>query len=261
MTKSNIYTHFSPDERPFIDQAMDWIRRVGQAHEIKRTDFLDPRQQAILESLVNREHDLQVMLHSGYDEAERKRAWIAHDYVQFDDTDLGIEVLAIKSDDANFAKLEHGDFMGAILGLGLKRDKIGDIHVQEGHCHCLAASETISYLNVHLRQVHRVQVLTDILPLDQLSYTEPRLEPVTFTVPSLRLDAIASDVVRLSRSKIVDRIRAGDCRVNWKVELDPSAAIEVGDMISLRGYGRFKLLELGGRSRKDRIHVTIGKYI
>lgn len=261
MTKANIYTHFSPEERPFIDQALDWIRRAGQAHEVRQTDFLDPRQQHILESLVNREHDLQVMFHGGYDEAERKRAWIAPDYVQLDQVDLGIEVLSITSDDASFAKLEHGDFMGAILGLGLKRDKMGDIHVSEQGCHCLTASETIPYLNVQLRQVHRVHVMTDILPLEQLVYVEPELEESTFTVSSLRLDAIASDAVRLSRSKIVDRIRAGDCRINWKVEIDPSKPVAEGDVISLRGFGRFKLIALGGKSKKDRIYVTIGKYI
>lgn len=261
MTKTNIYTHFSPEERPFIDQALDWIRRAGQAHEIKQTDFLDPRQQHILETLVNREHDVQVMFHGGYEDAERKRAWIAPDYVQLEQVDLSIEVLSIKSDDTNFAKLEHGDFMGAILGLGLKRDKIGDIHVLTDGCHCLAASETISYLNVQLRQVHRVHVMTDILPLEQLNVVEPELEEMTFTVSSLRLDALVSDAVRLSRSKAADRIRAGDCRLNWKVEIDPSKPVEEGDVISLRGFGRFKLIALGGKSKKDRLHVTIGKYI
>ena len=259
--KTDIYAHFHPDERPFIDQAMDWLRSAEQAHELKRTDFLDPRQQFIVQALANRHRDVHLLFNGGYEEAERKRALIAPDYRPLEDEDIGIQVLHVTSDDTKLANLDHGDYMGSILGLGLKRDKIGDIHVLERGCHCLAASETIAYLNIHLRQVHRVNVLTEILPLAQLQAIQPQLEELSFTVSSLRLDAIVSDAVRVSRSKILDPIRAGHCRVNWKVEIDPAKGLQEGDMISLKGFGRFKLLEIGGKSKKDRIYVKIGKYI
>lgn len=261
MDKQDIYIHFQPEERPFIDQVSDWMERVRRSHADRRTDFLDPRQQYIVQSLVNRYADLQVRFDGGYEQAERKRAWIAPDYKMPEEAEFDIAVLAITSSDKRLASLEHGDYMGSILGLGLKRDKIGDIHVLEQGCHCLAASETIDYLNVHLRQVHRVNVWTDVLPLSQLQVSSVELEEMSFTVASLRLDAVISDATRQGRNKVIDPIRAGQCRVNWKVETDPSVLLQEGDLISLKGYGRYKVLEIGGQSRKDRTHVVIGKYI
>lgn len=258
--KQDIYVHFHPDERSFIDQVDDWLQRVRRDHAIKLTDFLDPRQQFIVQSLTNRYDDIQVLFDGGYEDAERKRGWIAPDYRRAEDAEFNISVLSITSNDRKLADLDHGDYMGAILGLGLKRDKIGDIHVLAEGCHCLAADETIDYLDVHLRQVHRVNVLTEIVSINELNVGPVTLDEITFTAPSLRLDAIISEATRQSRSKVMLPIKAGHCRVNWKVETDPAASLSEGDLISLKGFGRYKILTIGGKSRKDRIHISVGKY-
>jgi RNA-binding protein YlmH len=259
--KTEIYSHFHPDERPFIDKVLEWISNAEQAHEVKRTDFLDPRQQFILQTLANSHLDIQLKFNGGYEGAERKRAWIAPDYRVLEEDDFAIQVLSISSDDAKLGSLDHGDYMGSILGLGLKRDKIGDIHVIDQGCHCLAASETIEYLNLQLHQVHRVNVSTEVLTLDKLQCANVVLEEQSFTVASLRLDGIVSDAVRQSRNKIMAPIKSGKCRVNWKVEIDPSKPLKEGDMISLKGFGRFKLLEVSGLTKKGRVHVKIGKFV
>lgn len=256
-----IYEHFRPEERPFIAQVVDWIDQAERSHQPRLTDFLDPRQQEIVRSLVHRQPDVQVEFAGGYAQAERQRAIIAPHYRTLDDEQFALAVLSISSDDVRLAELDHGDYLGAILGLGLKRDKIGDIHVRPSGCHCIAAAETINYLNIHLRQVHRLNVWTEVLPIEELVVVEPDLEKMTFTVASLRLDAVVSEGLRLSRNKVLEPIRAGQCRLNWKIETNPAAQLAEGDMIALKGFGRFKLLEVGGKSRKDRIYVTIGKYI
>ena len=71
------------------------------------------------------------------------------------------------------------------------------------------------------------------------------------TVASLRLDGICADVYRLSRSKVLVPIKAGRCRVNWKVEEDPSKALKAGDVVSIQGFGRFKVLEQDGMTKRD----------
>lgn len=258
---TEIHKHFHPDERPFIDRSLEWILNAEQFHELKRTDFLDPRQQFVLQTLVNRYPDVQLSLNGGYEEAERMRAWIAPDYKNLEEEELGIQVLSITSEDSKLANLNHGDFMGAILSLGIKREKIGDIHVHEQGCHCLAASEIIEYLNLQLQQVHRVYVQTEVLPIEQLQYTKAVLVTMNLTAASLRLDGIVSDVVRMSRAKVIEPIKSGKCRVNWKVEVDPSKLLKEGDIISLKGFGRFKVLEVEGVTKKNRIRVTIGKFV
>lgn len=260
-TSSGFYDHFHPEERAFVDRASEWVERAAEWHEMRLTDFLDPRQAFILTTLVNRRNDVALRLEGGYPGAERCRAIIAPDYRPLDDEPAGIAVLAVTSADQEIAKLDHGDYLGAILGLGIKRDRIGDIHAGANGAHFLVAEEIADYLNIHLRQVHRVHVLTDILPLEQLAVVKPELEEMNFTVASLRLDGICSDVYRISRAKIVDPIRAGRCRVNWKAEEDPSKPLKEGDVVSIKGLGRFKLLEVDGMTKKGRIRVRAGKFI
>ena len=259
--KPDIYVHFHPDEKPFVDRASEWIERAAFAHELKRTDFLDPRQADILISLANRRPEVQVKLFGGYEGAERKRAIVAPDYRMLEDEPEGIALLEVRGSTQGHLELDHGDYLGAMLGLGIKRDRVGDLHIHDEFAHCLVAEEIADYINVHLRQVHRANVFTDIVPLNSLQTAVSAFEELSISVASLRLDGIASDVYRVSRSKIVDPIRAGRCRINWKVEEDPSAPLKEGDVVSMQGLGRFKVLSVEGVTKKGRVRVKVGKFI
>ncbi|OUS76854.1 RNA-binding protein [Paenibacillus sp. MY03] len=258
--KASIYEHFHPEEKTFVDRAVEWVERSAQLHELKRTDFLDPRQAQILSMLAGRNADVTIRLEGGYPEAERRRALIAPDYRSLDDESAAIAVLAVHASGNGHLELDHGDFLGALLGLGIKRDRIGDIHVHESFAHIIVTDEIADYLNNHLRQVHRLAVLTELLPIEKLQALLPKLEEMSLTVASMRLDGIASDVYRISRSKIVDPIKAGRCRVNWKTEEDPSEPLKEGDVVSFKGLGRFKVLEVDGVTKKGRIRLTVGKF-
>ncbi|BFH61499.1 YlmH family RNA-binding protein [Paenibacillus azoreducens] len=259
--KLDIYEHFHPDEREFVDKAWEWIVHAGQFHESRLTDFLDPRQTVILESLANRHPDVQVRFDGGHAEAERCRALIAPDYRDLSSEDMKLKVLRIDSTDQKFLALEHGDYLGSILGLGIKRSKIGDIHVLEDGCHAVVCEEISAFLDMNLNQVHRIHVQSEILPIEQLRISKTSLEMLDITVASLRLDGIASDVYRLSRSKVLVPIRAGRCRVNWKTEEDPSVQLREGDVVSMQGFGRFKVLEAGDVTKKGRYRVRVGKFV
>ncbi|TDF96670.1 RNA-binding protein [Paenibacillus piri] len=259
MSTDNIYSHFHPDEHRFVDKATEWVERAEQ-HATKLTDFLDPRQAFILTTLVNRSADVHIRWEGGHDEAERKRALIAPDYRSLDDEDMGIALIAVTSLDDKLKELDHGDYMGSILALGMKREKIGDIHVTPNGCHFLVASEVADYMRLNLQQVHRVHVQTEQLPIERLQVAATKLEEINLSVASLRLDGIASDVYHLSRAKILIPIKAGRCKVNWKQEEDPSKPLSVGDVVSMQSFGRFKVLDIEGLTKKGRYRVKIGKY-
>ncbi|WP_058301814.1 YlmH family RNA-binding protein [Gorillibacterium timonense] len=253
--------HFHPDERGFADKAEEWIERAAERHTVKVTDFLDPRQAEIVQSLANR-YSGQAALHfnGGYPEAERKRAVLVPDYRDPEAEDAGITILAVTSADDRIASLDHGDYMGALLGLGIKREKVGDFHVRPDGCHVLVAAEIADFLNLQLRQVGRIHVLTDILPLNELQIVRTQLEEMTLSVASMRLDGIVSDVCRLSRAKAQLPIQAGRCRVNWKTEEDPSKPLKAGDTVSVQGFGRFRILS-AEPTKKERFRVKVGKFI
>ena len=261
MPHAEIYEHFHPDEKAFVDRAWEWVERAAERHELRRTDFLDPRQAHILFTLANRHPDAAVRLDGGTANAERRRALIAPEYRELDEEDIGISVLSIASEDRRIAGLDHGDYLGSLLGLGIKRDKIGDLHVRPDGCHALVAEEIGDFLIGHLKQVHRADVTASILPLAALREVVPALDELTLSVASMRLDGIASDVFRLSRAKIVEPIRAGRCRVNWKTVEDPSVLLRADDVVSLKGFGRFRLLAVEGMSKSGRIRVRIGKFV
>ncbi|MFC5467180.1 RNA-binding protein [Cohnella suwonensis] len=261
MPHNEIYEHFHPDEKSFVDRAWEWVERAAERHETKRTDFLDPRQAHILFTLANRHPDAQVHLNGGGTHSERQRAIVAPDYKMLDEEDMGIVVLEITSDDRKIADLDHGDYLGALLGLGIKREKIGDLHVNDEGCHVLIAEEISGFLTGHMKQAHRVDVRTSILPLSALRETKQELEDQVLSVASMRLDGIASDVFRLSRTKILAPIKAGRCRVSWKPVEDPSHSLRVGDVVSMKGFGRFKVLDVEGVSKSGRLRVRIGKFV
>lgn len=261
MMKSAILSHFHPDERVYVLKTAGEIDQVVDRHELRRTDFLDPRQAVIVETLVRRHQDLHVVFYGGYPEAERKRAIIAPDYMRLDPEDAGIKVIDIVSDDVRIADLDHGDYLGALLGLGMKRDKLGDLHVTQSGCQCIIAEEMASFVDLHLKQVHRVTVSTAIVPIDRLCPIIPKREELTFTAASMRLDAIIGDVWRLSRAKSLIPIKAGRCRVNWKVEEDPSCLLKEEDTVSLKGFGRFVLQSVQGETKKGRIRIIVSKFV
>jgi RNA-binding protein YlmH len=261
MVQREIYEHFHPDEKSFVDRASEWVDRAAERHEMKRTDFLDPRQAHILFVLANRHPDVQVMLNGGSAHAERKKAFVAPDYKTLDDEDIGIVVLDISSEDRRIAELDHGDYLGALLGLGIKRDKIGDLHVSEEGCHALIAEEIGDFLIGHMKQAHRIDVIVSIRPLSALREVISKLEEQVLSVASMRLDGVASDVFRLSRTKIIAPIKAGHCRVSWKPVEDPSFQLKTGDIVSMKGFGRFKVIEVEGVSKSGRIRVRIGKFV
>ncbi len=255
-----IYSHFHPDEHRFVDKAAEWVERAQQ-HSVKLTDFLDPRQAFILSTLVNRTMDVQVRFDGGHEHAERRRALVAPDYRVLEDEDMGISLISVTSLDDKLKELDHSDYMGSILALGIKRDKIGDIHVSDQGCHFLVADEVADYMRLNLQQVHRVHVQTELLPMEKLMVADTKLEEIGLSVASLRLDGIVSDVYHLSRAKILIPIKAGRCKVNWKQEEDPSKPLRAGDVVSLQGFGRFKVLEIEGLTKKGRFRVKIGKYV
>jgi len=261
MSHKEIYEHFHPDEKAFVDRAWEWVERAAQRHETKRTDFLDPRQAHVLFTLANRHPDAQVLLAGGSAQAERQRAVIAPDYKDLDGVDMGIAVLDISSDDRRISGLDHGDYLGALLGLGIKRDKIGDLHVSEEGCHALIAEEIGDFIVGHMKQAHRVDVNVTIRSLSELREIQSKLEEQVLSVASMRLDGVASDVFRLSRTKIIAPIKAGRCRVSWKPVEDPSHPLKAGDVVSMKGFGRFKVLEVEGVSKSGRIRVRVGKFV
>ena len=159
-----------------------------------------------------------------------------------------------------FDPASHRDFLGAVLGTGLVRDKIGDILVSgERGAQVIVVPEVVEFLGLQLTQVRSVPVKIQIIPWSELRVRPPQQKQLTTVEASLRLDAIASAGFGLSRSKMADLISAGHVRVNWKAITQPSHALATGDLVVIRGKGR---LEIGAIvvTKKERYRVALTRY-
>ena len=156
---------------------------------------------------------------------------------------------------APFAAPGHRDYLGAILGLGIRREWVGDILVQAHGAFVFCLPSVEPELRA-LEQVGRAGVKAAAVPLSAVPVPERRVRPVTFTVQSARLDAVVSGMFRLSRTSAAAQIRAGAVHLNYAECLRPDAPVAAGDVLSLRGAGKGAVTEVGGVSRKGRQFVT-----
>lgn len=260
MKQEHVMMHFRPEERPFVERMIDLAERVDDRQSPALTDFLDPRQQKIALSVVRRHADLVITLSGGFHGAERQRALIAPSYWAAEDSEFELAFLRV-SVPGDYVKLSHGDYLGALVGLGMKRGKLGDLSVDDEGCDLVVSRDMADFVRLHLNQVGRAAVHIEEIGQDLFKEVRREFQEKEFTVMSLRLDAVASDAFNLSRTKVVDPIKSGKLQLNWQTIENPATVVEEGDVISLRGHGRVRILEVGGQTKKGRTVIKVGKYI
>jgi RNA-binding protein YlmH len=158
--------------------------------------------------------------------------------------------------------LTHRDILGALMGLGVKRDALGDIIEAEDEAafFLLCAPELSGFIADHLLQIGRAHVSVSPVALDELPARAESLAEKSDTVASLRLDAVLCAAFGLSRGRAAGFIEAARVSLNHEPCTAPAKEVAEGAVISVRGLGRAKLLEIGGVSKKGRIFVRIGLY-
>jgi RNA-binding protein YlmH len=254
----NIYQHFRPEEREFIDQVLQWKSYVESAYALKLTDFLDPREQHILKILIGDQGEVKYKLFGGSPGVERKRACLMPEYMTENEVDFQITLFEIDYP-MKFVTIEHPQVLGTLMSLGLKRGKFGDILVKEGRIQFFAAEEINNYIKNNLESIGRAGVKLKELDLNAaISSDELWMENV-ITISSLRLDTVVSGIHNLSRQKSQLFIGQGHVKVNWAIIENTSFECDEGDLISVRGHGRAKIMSIEGKTKKEKWRIHVGK--
>ncbi|KAK9903953.1 hypothetical protein WJX75_001198 [Coccomyxa subellipsoidea] len=200
----------------------------------------------------------------GYAQAERTRIVLGQeDIIEALKADPqqaeGVAALRVQGN-FMFDAATHRDFLGAILGTGIERSKVGDIIlVGETGAQILVAEELLEHFVLNLTQVRSVPVVTRRMALAELSVRPAKTETVRSVEASLRLDAVASAGFRISRAKAADLIKQGDVRVNW-IQAKGSSMIKEGDVISCSGKGRIEIISTT-LTKKERHAVEMTRYL
>ncbi len=215
-------------------------------------DFLDPRQQALVLSVMPH-FTVRPTLWGGFEEAERKMLFFLPDYMDAPPEDALSIVQATHRDTRPPG---HRDYLGSVLGLGVDRAGVGDILADEGGAQIIVRSSLADFFATHYTSAGRVHLSVSIFPITALSV--PETEPVykTASLASLRADAVLAAAFSVSRTLAADAVRAQKVFVNNLPLTKGDKTLAIGDRVRWQGKGRFVLEETGGTSRKGRLFVT-----
>lgn len=260
MQKEQWLSKVTPEQRLLFAKVLDAAQSSAVRHKKTATDFMDRNKSNYFFEKVKNMQDINVMIFGGNEQSERCMIAFAPSYMELTEQDFPIKALHItKNKKFGQANLSHRDYLGAILGLGIDRAKVGDIIVLEEETICYIHSDLAEYVQNTLEYVSRTKVSVSVSDIFVVTLPEKVWKYHTMTVASLRLDAIASGGFHLARAKIQECIKKEIVQVNWNTVTSPSFLLKEGDMISVRGFGRIKLFEIGNVTKKDRICVTIGR--
>ncbi len=159
--------------------------------------------------------------------------------------------------------LSHRDFLGALMNLGIRRETLGDIFVRENVA-CLFCLDSIcDYIVENLTRVKHTSVTLSVADTDSpllSEITAPTLEDKTVCVVSCRVDAVISKVYNLSRNASLELFPVSYVSINGRICTDNSKLIKEGDIVSVRGYGRFFLTKILGINKKGKQNVLVSIY-
>ncbi len=200
---------------------------------------------------------VKTTLWGGYEYAERCVVCFGDREYLTDNTDYPIKCILIKPVNQKFAdSLSHRDFLGSLMGLGIRREVLGDIIISD-NCGYLFCIDTIAdYILENLTQVRHTTVrceITENIPSNALPQPEYR----EIIVSSERLDVIISAVYKMSRSQVLPIFHTEKVFINGTVKTSPSVTVNVGDKISVRGFGRFVYKGVLRTTKKDRLVIAV----
>ncbi|WP_334332659.1 YlmH family RNA-binding protein [Companilactobacillus sp. HBUAS59544] len=243
--------YFRPEEKPFIDKMSDILLKAQTMYTPQLTDFLNLREQTILNNLINKYDDLFVHYFGGYHNAERVRGIVAPDYFVPQESDYQVSMIEIRYPE-KFANLHHGQILGSLTGSGVDRDRFGDIITDGQHWQFFMFKSMVPYIEEQVKKIgpFKVHLLEKdfkdlLLPMDDST-------DETVSVQSLRLDSIIATVYDISRQNAKTLVEHGQVQINWAVNKNASSFITITDTLSVRGFGRIRINDILGRTRNNK---------
>ncbi len=235
----------------------DLVRRA-QKTGVSHSKFLTEAEAAAVQEAYTHRTDVCLQWEGGCKNAERTVAvFLEPNWGQYEQEEI-VSALALQYRKQD--TLQHRDILGAALALGLERDVLGDILVQEECSYLICLASMADYLEQELNKAARVGIKTQLVPLQKLPVVEKELTESRVTVASLRLDAIIAAALNWPRTKAAACIAAGDVQVNHSECTNAAKMLEKNCLVSVRKQGRFRLLEADGFSRKGRQWIVLGFY-
>ena len=226
---------------------VDLAEQAMKNQKFRLSDFLDPYGQEIAETIAANYPGLQVDFNGGYDGAERQRAMFVHEDFQGTPS-WEIRVVRASWND-QFYRLSHRDALGSLMGLGIEREKLGDLLMSGDAVRILTDSKMAAFLLQHCVKIGAATVQCALDDLAEIAPREERCKEIRATVASLRVDSIAAAGFGSSRSRAAADIAADKLKLNWQSVKNAAQTVKAGDVLSMRGRGRLEVAEVRGQTK------------
>lgn len=253
MNKSKNLDHISTENKEIARRVIDLCEIVSRTKSTECTDFYNPFEVKELTSLINTYDTISFSL-IGNEDSESKAILIYSEYMDEVNPEDYVSLVKIDKKDYDIA---HKDVLGSLLSLGIKREKLGDIILNDEAIYFYIRNEILDYVLLNLEKIKNYGVELEVIDLATPISRDLEYDEKLITCASARLDLVLANVYNLSRSDAKNAIEAGLVKVNYKVTYKISETLEVGDMVSMRRRGRFIVGDYLGLSKKDKLKLII----
>jgi RNA-binding protein YlmH len=227
--------------------------RAARRGQARFTRFLEPPQRNDA-TRAARSEGVEAAFFGGYEGAER---CVAAFYEG--EAPENWPVVCLRAEwNAEYAKVQHRDLLGAEMGLGIERSLLGDIVVGEECAYLFALEAAAPLIMSELTSAGRAKLSVE--RCEHFELPEEKGISVRDTVPSMRLDAVAAAGFSMGRAEAQELIRRGLVKLNHLIEERTDARVSAGDLISVRGYGRLRVDEEQGMTKKGRLGVKMTRF-
>lgn len=250
------------EERLFISRIEDMVKLCEKTYTARFSPFLSEAEAALAGRFLEYIHAENYIFYGGYENAGRVILGVFPQFEQPSEEDFPIE--RVKFSGRGAGALTHRDILGSLMSLGITRGSVGDI-VRSGDAsyeayYAMLSPAAADMALMQIVKIGRAGVKCESARGERI-VREDRFSEISGTIASLRLDCVLSLALRASREKAAGLIRSGSVSVNHGITESVSEILSEGDVLSVRGYGRFILDRIGDRTKKDRLHITVKKYL
>ncbi|MBE7021802.1 MAG: RNA-binding protein [Ruminococcaceae bacterium] len=217
--------------------------------------FLDPREMALFKRAMHPRQPF--MLWGGYPDSERQMLGFFPDYMEPVEDVFPIRALRLSAGE----KLEHRTVLGSLMGLGIERNLIGDVAMEEEGAVIFVCESIADFLLLNLTKAGRMRLHVSEAAADSLAILPRQFKIISGTVASLRLDCVLGLLTGMSRSATEELLKKEMVCVNHSICSRGAALVSAGDVLSVRRFGRAEVAEIFGETKKGRIRINLKKYI
>lgn len=247
------------DEKLFIRRLFDLSKGAQLSRTPRYSFFLNEKEQYIAASQTNK-FQTKLSFYGGYQDAVRKVLKFSPSGSDLEEDDGDFPMDAVRIICEKSTTLSHRDVLGSLIGLGLGRETIGDILPSCGECVVFVYQTVSPVILEELRSIGRQGISCSLTDGSSLQFAQ-QFEKHTKTVSSIRLDSLVGNLTGVSREKAAGFIRAQQVQQNYQVQVSTSAKFQAGDIFSIRGYGKYKIEDIGAPTKKGRLPITFKRYI